>query len=137
VQFLPSRLMQKFCAKCKITKDVSEFHRRKNIYQGWCKSCRKEIDKYYHNKNRQKRISQTAARREACRKWFYELKYCSENHIACLDFHHINKKEKVTEVSNALRRGWAIDRIKTEIDKCEIVCSNCHRKLHWEEKYGQ
>lgn len=58
--------------------------------------------------------------------------YCGESHPACLEFHHIDKKEG--EISNMLSK-YTEEEIMAEIDKCLIVCANCHRKIHWEEKY--
>jgi hypothetical protein len=56
---------------------------------------------------------------------------CPESHPACLDFHHKDPKEKDIEISLiAVRKGWAIKRIMEEIEKCEILCANCHRKEH-------
>lgn len=55
---------------------------------------------------------------------------CGENHPACLDLHH-NSEEKDLCVSDAIKHGWSFDRIKTEMDKCVVLCSNCHRKIHW------
>ena len=31
---------------------------------------------------------------------------------------------------------WSLDRIKSEAAKCDILCANCHRKLHYDEKHG-
>jgi hypothetical protein len=59
---------------------------------------------------------------------------CPENHPACLDFHHKNPKQKDFEIACAIRQGWTKPRILEEIEKCIVVCSNCHRKLHWLEK---
>ena len=43
-----------------------------------------------------------------------------------LQFDHINPKNKLNNVSELVRRGCAIEIIKAEIEKCEIVCGNCH-----------
>lgn len=46
-----------------------------------------------------------------------------------LDFHHINEKKKSFDLSTrGLTRSWK--RIKVEIAKCILVCSNCHREIH-------
>jgi len=56
---------------------------------------------------------------------------CSENHISCLDFHHIDPNKKEICISNICRTGWGKERILKEINKCTVLCANCHRKLHW------
>ena len=61
---------------------------------------------------------------------------CSENHIACMDFHHIDPSEKEYEVS-ALVSSKMFTKAYKEIKKCIVLCSNCHRKLHYEEKEQQ
>lgn len=74
--------------------------------------------------------------------WLQEYKQtlkcekCNEDHPACLDFHHIDPKNKETELANAVKKGWSIWKIQEEIKKCKIFCANCHRKFHWNEKYG-
>ncbi len=55
-----------------------------------------------------------------------KCKDCGLKDYRVLDFDHIND-EKETSVSNAIRSGWAWERIKIEIDKCEPVWANCHR----------
>jgi hypothetical protein len=59
---------------------------------------------------------------------------CGENHLACLDFHHLDPSEKEISISVALAKKWSLKRIKVELEKCEVICSNCHRKLHWEQR---
>lgn len=54
---------------------------------------------------------------------------CGEKEPCCLDFHHVDKDNKTVKVSTAIRR-LSINKIKKEIEKCIILCSNCHRKLH-------
>ena len=56
---------------------------------------------------------------------------CGESHIACLDFHHPGEKDGML---SGAARSWSVKHILAEIKKCVILCSNCHRKLHWNEK---
>ena len=71
--------------------------------------------------------------------WLSDLKSklkcskCSESHISCLDFHHLNPDIKEINISMAANQR-SIEHIKEEMDKCIVLCSNCHRKLHWNEK---
>jgi hypothetical protein len=55
--------------------------------------------------------------------------FCSEKESICLDFHHINPSEKEETIARLITQKG---RKKTfeEIEKCIVVCSNCHRKLH-------
>ncbi len=46
-----------------------------------------------------------------------------------LDFHHLDPTEKEFTISSA-NRSW--ESIKEELDKCIIVCANCHREIHFE-----
>jgi len=46
-----------------------------------------------------------------------------------LSFHHLNPKEKDSDLSSrGLTRSWK--RIKKEIDKCVLLCANCHMEVH-------
>ena len=56
---------------------------------------------------------------------------CGESHIATLDFHHKDAGTKYMSVSNMCVNGYALARIFEEIEKCEVLCSNCHRKKHY------
>ena len=57
-----------------------------------------------------------------------QLKYDGTNGWA-FDFHHRNPAEK--EFSLSLRR-YSWDRLKNEVDKCDLLCGLCHRKEHSE-----
>ncbi len=71
--------------------------------------------------------------------WFFRYKYtlqcqnCGIEHPGCLQFHHKDRKEKEAEVSNL--RQTSIKQLLHEIDKCDVLCANCHAKLHWKEHY--
>ena len=58
---------------------------------------------------------------------------CPEKDVASLDFHHNDSTEKEDTLSNAIKNKWGKKRIDEEISKCTIICSNCHRKLHYYE----
>lgn len=45
----------------------------------------------------------------------------------CMDFDHRDPKQKVIGIAQAVNRGWSWEKLQTEIDKCDLVCSNCHR----------
>lgn len=47
---------------------------------------------------------------------------------AALEFHHTDPAKKDFDFSTAYKRAWS--RIKEELDKCMLVCSNCHREIH-------
>lgn len=95
--------------------------------------------KRYYLKNRERRIKETWENEKKRQKEFEEWKstlkctYCDENHVSCLDFHHTNPEDKFKGIS--VIRG-SIHRLKEELKKCIVVCSNCHKKLHWAEKKG-
>ena len=57
---------------------------------------------------------------------------CGESRSACLDFHHKDRSEKSFELSKSGGKG--ITTVKSEIKKCIVICANCHRVLHAEEK---
>jgi hypothetical protein len=54
---------------------------------------------------------------------------CGEKHPAALDFHHTDPSTKKASVGSLNMDSIAA--INAEIAKCIVLCSNCHRKLHW------
>jgi hypothetical protein len=50
--------------------------------------------------------------------------------IKCYEFHHINPDEKEYRIGMILRYSW--DVIKKELDKCILVCGNCHMEMHYD-----
>lgn len=65
------------------------------------------------------------------RGWLQELKLASgcvdcgyAEHACALDFDHV-RGEKKFNLGSIATNGW--DKIKAEVEKCEVVCANCHR----------
>jgi hypothetical protein len=48
--------------------------------------------------------------------------------IAALDFHHKDPSEKDFQISSGKYRRWEL--IRPELDKCVLLCANCHREVH-------
>ena len=47
---------------------------------------------------------------------------------AAFQFHHVNPENKVASISRLLGRSYK--RLKEELDKCVLICANCHSILH-------
>ena len=52
--------------------------------------------------------------------------------IAAMDFHHRDSSTKEFNISQ-FRDAVSWPKIKNELDKCDLLCSNCHRERHYEE----
>lgn len=50
---------------------------------------------------------------------------CGENNPIVLDFDHI--RDKKYNISRMIHDGFSWSSIKKEIEKCQVVCANCHR----------
>jgi len=57
---------------------------------------------------------------------------CEQNHPAALDFHHTNPAEKENLVSKLVSTGCFAAAME-EVQKCIVLCANCHRIHHYEE----
>lgn len=90
----------------------------------------------WYEKNSEKRKAITNRQRQEARDFIRSCKdvpceRCGIKwHPAAMDFHHKDSTQKESEISTSVRKGWSIKRIRAEIAKCEIICSNCHRTEH-------
>lgn len=86
--------------------------------------------------NKEKRREEKKAKKKYL--WEYKLKHpceiCGEKHPICLTFHHRDKAKKDNEVASLLNNSWK--KLKDEIAKCQVLCENCHKKLHYNELNG-
>lgn len=55
---------------------------------------------------------------------------CPEKDPRCLDFHHRNPEEKSFAISHGLSNKLSIQALMKEIEKCDLLCRNCHIKLN-------
>lgn len=126
----------KICTKCKLEKPISQFNKnisKKDGLQSECKQCHNSLYKQYYTTNKDKFRTNSFNRRNNIKQFLNEIKIkgcsmCDENDIACLDFHHIRDKEYTI---SQLIKTENFTKIKTEVEKCIVLCANCHRKLHY------
>lgn len=92
------------------------------------KATMREYNKKIRNKNRIKFIELLNGR--VC-------SVCSFSNTDALDFHHVNPNEKFLTISNLLSNNYSEEIIMLEVEKCIILCSNCHFIHHFREtEYG-
>jgi hypothetical protein len=48
---------------------------------------------------------------------------------AALHFHH--EETKAFDISAVIAKGFSFDEIRPELDRCVLVCANCHTEIHW------
>ncbi|QCW04856.1 homing endonuclease associated repeat-containing protein [Natrinema pallidum] len=96
------------------------------------------VDQRWHYKNADWNTERSLERRASHRAWANELQRanggcvrCSETNPVCLDFHHVDEEQKEMAVGKMIAFGYAKDRIRNEIEKCIVLCANCHRKEHY------
>lgn len=127
----------KTCISCKQSLSLDSFHKRtkaKDGLQAICKTCNKDQRKaYYKTAHGRDKNSSTGKRwrhhnRENIYKYLksHPCEDCGETDPVVLEFDHLSNKE--FGIAQAARTGYGWNRILVEIQKCEVVCSNCHRR---------
>ena len=94
------------------------------------------VQKYVITKNRTRNVSKSEAVimwRKRTKMKLVEYKggkcqLCDYNKsLNALHFHHLNSNEKDFSISG---KSLSFDKLKSEVDKCILVCSNCHSEIH-------
>lgn len=132
--------MSKICPNCKKEKSLSEWNKdsaRSSGTQAYCRECTRLRDREYYHSNRQDRKNKIRERAEKERERVGQMileykkqgcKFCKEIECICMDFHHLRDKDFA--IGDSTRKNYSLNRVKKEIEKCLVVCSNCHRKIH-------
>ena len=123
LKLLPKfKSVEKKCSRCNSIKLSSEFYNRRQgaDFSPYCKICTIEQTL---ERQRNFKIKCVEYKGEKCQ-------ICSYNkYVGALEFHHLNPSEKDFSISNVKLYSFS-DTIKKELDKCILVCSNCHREIH-------
>ena len=138
--------MTKTCSKCREDKELTEFSNGSGTYCKPCFRTWRQLNRAKHKsdpnwKNRDK--PQSKQSRLIRRQWLINYledkacKTCGESDPVVLEFNHINPKDKFKGVGELVHQG-TLDQLMTEVDKCEILCANCHKRVtakqlnwHW------
>ena len=115
-------LEKRVCPRCNIEKKREEFYARRGAQcsSSYCKICTNE---------------QTIERQHTLKKMAVEYKggscvKCGYNKcLRALDFHHLDKNEKDFNIGQKKYTSLS-EKVRQELDKCILVCSNCHREIH-------
>ena len=127
----------KECPKCKTNKSLDNFGKnklKKDGLQRTCRECVKAKDKKFFQDNRQKYYNNNKSYYDSRNEFINRYKSlfgkcvdCGNKDPRVLDFDHLG--EKKNNISSM--KMSSLGKIKEEIKKCEVRCSNCHRiKTH-------
>lgn len=89
------------------------------------------------------RTDEPRTERERLRAWSDEYRRdrgcrrCSEGDPACLQFHHLDPDEKSAGVGQLISDGADESDVRAEVDRCVVLCANCHRREHFEPPTGE
>ena len=135
----------KKCPICKLDLPEDDIHfasrydRVKKEFQHKCRSCQKEYRRKHYLDNKEKYINKAKKYKKTFVNWFSEYKknlsceICNEKRYWVLDFHHRDPKEKDLEVSKIVS-NCNKQQLLNEIEKCVVLCANCHRDIHHQER---
>lgn len=117
----PIDATERECPKCCVTKPISEFYKRKDGRpHGWCKECQKKAVNNRLIKLKKMAIEYKGGK---CIRCGYNKYY------GALEFHHLDPIKKEFTIAKA-RYSSFDKKMKNELDKCVLLCSNCHREEH-------
>jgi len=99
-------------------------------------------NKKYYQANLEKKLAYCSANGVRKRKALKEVAVeylggkcsnCSyDKCIAALEFHHVDPTQKDFNISRYYKKDFT-DELKAELDKCILICANCHRELHFKD----
>jgi hypothetical protein len=101
------------------------------------KEYQRNYQRSWHQRHKEMRLARLYEKKATIYKYVQDIKSqlrcadCGERHPATLQFHHLNSADKMFNVADAVRNGISLDRIKQEIEKCIVLCANCHAIRHY------
>lgn len=124
----------KICSTCKTEKTLDEFGNNKSREDGkqrYCKLFAKDTNAKYYLRYPERRREYNDKQRALTQQfiWDYLKEHpcsdCSENDPVVLQFDHV-RGQKLFNIGEACGKGFALDKVIAEIEKCDVRCANCH-----------
>ena len=117
---------EKWCPQCASFLPLTDFYIRKDKNRktdseptGWCKKCCCQTSHMRQKENKQMGIEYKGGK--CC--------ICGYNkYHGALEFHHLSPEHKDPKFARLKTAAW--ETLRKEIDKCVLLCSNCHREVH-------
>jgi hypothetical protein len=114
----------KICPQCKVEKDESCFYKKtKTQLQSYCKDCFNRYCQTRWVSRKKKAIVYLGDKCYDCKETYQPEVY---------DFHHLDANTKELEWVKMRLHTW--DNVVKELDKCVLLCSNCHRIRHTNDR---
>jgi len=120
--------MEKLCKYCGKTYPITDYGVSKTIgskvyRRHKCRQC------YRNTKNVLK-----SKRRSIIdeRKAMLGCERCGIRDVRVLEFHHRDSKTKEFAIADYFYHQYGFERLERELEKCSVLCANCHRILHFE-----
>jgi len=131
----------KMCNVCKRSLDLSEFGRnsaKKDGLQTQCKLCRRAYQKVWYSQNQPVQAERVKKNRDKFTEEFKRVVWeilsktpcmdCGETNPLVLEFDHRDPSDKKFTIAESKSgRKIGMSGLQGELDKCDVVCSNCHR----------
>lgn len=113
----------RFCARCQSYVKTSMFYSRRGKPNSsvYCMKCTGDQTT---ERMRSLKLKMVEYKGGCCEKCGYK------NYIGALEFHHLEPNQKDFNPSK-LKTYSFDDRVKSELDKCALLCANCHREAHF------
>ena len=135
----------KICSSCSLAKGLDEFNRKGRALQSKCKSCQRAYHRLYYQRNKPRFIAKNRRNKNRQRKRLRGLllevkrRPCQDCggafHPWVMELDHREGTVKEAAVANLVSKGCMDARLLEEIDKCDVVCANCHRMRTYRRMY--
>ena len=115
----------KICSSCKIDKPLDEFYIISKSNPKPYSKCKNCFNSYCVERWVKRKINAIKYKGSSCLDCGISF---PEEPYVIFDFHHRDPSQKDVDWGKLKLRSQKS--INTELDKCDLLCSNCHRKRH-------